>query len=81
MGASAVLQRPGIDLASLNLNVPSAPPLPIPGYNTAREAQYARRVKELEDELNTTRSELVKVVRLSMSFSLYHIDACGSWHL
>ncbi|KAF8162995.1 hypothetical protein B0H34DRAFT_794745 [Crassisporium funariophilum] len=56
MGASAMLQRPGppLDFSSLNINVPA---VPIPGINTGREAQYARRVKELEDELRLMRGE------------------------
>jgi hypothetical protein len=64
MGASAMLQqRPGppLDLSSLNINVP---PVPIPGINTGREAQYARRVKELEDELRLMRGENEKHVCL-----------------
>ena len=56
-------QRPGppLDLSSLNINVP---PVPIPGINTGREAQYARRVKELEDELRLMRGENEKHVCL-----------------
>jgi len=57
LGASTVLQqRPGppLDFSSLNINVPA---VPIPGINTGREAQYARRVKELEDELRLMRGE------------------------
>ena len=61
MGMS-LAQRQGsqFDLGSLNLNVP----LPVPGFNTAREAQYARRVKELEDEMKALRAELEKTVRV-----------------
>ncbi|KAF9483810.1 hypothetical protein BDN70DRAFT_918193 [Pholiota conissans] len=56
LGASAMLQRPAppLDFSSLNINVPA---VPIPGINTGREAQYARRVKELEDELRLMRVE------------------------
>ncbi|KAF8874631.1 hypothetical protein CPB84DRAFT_1966929 [Gymnopilus junonius] len=56
LGTSAILQRPGppLDFSSLNINVPA---VPIPGINTGREAQYARRVKELEDELRLMRVE------------------------
>ncbi|KAF9562160.1 hypothetical protein CPC08DRAFT_706887 [Agrocybe pediades] len=56
LGASAMLQRPGppLDFSSLNINVPA---VPIPGMTTGREAQYARRVKELEDELRLMRVE------------------------
>ncbi|KIK59694.1 hypothetical protein GYMLUDRAFT_226524 [Collybiopsis luxurians FD-317 M1] len=58
MGASLVGQRGQIapDFASLNLNVPASA-LPIPGIHTAREGQYMRRVKELEDELRAVRAE------------------------
>lgn len=59
MGASAVLQRPGVDFSNLNINVPA---VQIPGINSGREAQYARRVKELEDELRAVRSENEKHV-------------------
>jgi len=56
LGSSAMLQRPGppLDFSSLNINVPA---VPIPGITTGREAQYARRVKELEDELRLMRVE------------------------
>ncbi|KIK03837.1 hypothetical protein K443DRAFT_676492 [Laccaria amethystina LaAM-08-1] len=53
MGTSGLLQRPALDLSALN----SIPAVPIPGMNTGREAQYARRVKELEDELRAIRAE------------------------
>ncbi|KAF8061512.1 hypothetical protein FPV67DRAFT_283106 [Lyophyllum atratum] len=56
MGASIVGQRPGggLDFSSLNLNVPG---VPIPGITSGREAQYARRLKELEEELRGVRVE------------------------
>ncbi|PPQ89090.1 hypothetical protein CVT25_006462 [Psilocybe cyanescens] len=56
LGTSTMLQRPGppLDFSSLNIDVPA---VPIPGINTGREAQYARRVKELEDELRLMRVE------------------------
>ena len=56
-----MLQRPGppLDFSSLNINVP---PVPIPGITTGREAQYARRVKELEDELRLMKVENEKNV-------------------
>ncbi|PPQ64667.1 hypothetical protein CVT26_002757 [Gymnopilus dilepis] len=56
LGASAMMQRPGppLDFSNLNINVPAAP---IPGINTGREAQYVRRIKELEDELRLMRVE------------------------
>ena len=46
----------GLDLSSLNSN------LPIPGINATREAQYARRIKELEDEFRALRAENEKNV-------------------
>ena len=68
MGASFVGQRGQIapDFASLNLNVPASA-LPIPGIHTAREGQYMRRVKELEDELRAVRVENEKNVSISLS--------------
>lgn len=59
-----MLQRPAppLDFSSLNINVPA---VPIPGINTGREAQYARRVKELEEELRLMRVENDKNVSLS----------------
>ncbi|KAF5386747.1 hypothetical protein D9615_001828 [Tricholomella constricta] len=54
MGASMVGQRTGLDLSSLNLNVPA---VPLPGITSGREAQYARRLKELEEELRGVRAE------------------------
>jgi hypothetical protein len=61
------LHRHGADLSSLNLNYP-LPNISIPGFNTPREAQYARRVKELEDELRHARLELEKVVSGTSDF-------------
>lgn len=61
MGASTMAgQRPPIDLSSLNLNVP---PIPIPGLTPGREAQYTRRIKELEDEVRGLRADNEKQVR------------------
>ncbi|KAJ8699858.1 hypothetical protein PTI98_002937 [Pleurotus ostreatus] len=55
MGASTMAgQRPPVDLSSLNLNVP---PIPIPGLTPGREAQYTRRIKELEDEVRGLRAD------------------------
>ncbi|KAG5645004.1 hypothetical protein DXG03_007281 [Asterophora parasitica] len=55
MGASMVGQRTGgLDMSSLNLNVPG---IAIPGINSGREAQYARRVKELEEEIRGVKAE------------------------
>ena len=36
------------------MNVPA---IPVPGMNTAREAQYAKRIKELEEELRLMKVE------------------------
>jgi len=65
MGASLhAAQRTGqstFDLASLNLNLVPAPPPVVPiSTNRDREAQLSRRVKELEEELRTTRVESEK---------------------
>ncbi|KAF9264870.1 hypothetical protein L218DRAFT_972448 [Marasmius fiardii PR-910] len=54
LGASILGQRGPVDLSPLNLQPPALPP---PGINTPREAQYARRVKELEEELRNMRVE------------------------
>jgi hypothetical protein len=72
LGASALLQqRPGaLDFSSLNINVPA---VPIPGMNTGREAQYARRVKELEDELRLMRGENEKHVCFILFLSMSEI--------
>ncbi|KAF5391322.1 hypothetical protein D9757_002067 [Collybiopsis confluens] len=58
MGASIVGQRGQMasDFTQLNLNVPASA-FPIPGIHTAREGQYMRRVKELEEELRAVRVE------------------------
>ncbi|KAG7452703.1 uncharacterized protein BT62DRAFT_989790 [Guyanagaster necrorhizus] len=63
MGTSMNLQRTAMDL---NPHVPV--PLPIPGYHTAREAQYARRVKELEDDLRAVRVENEKHKAMIVKF-------------
>ncbi|KAG6813608.1 hypothetical protein H0H92_009225 [Tricholoma furcatifolium] len=53
MGASMIGQRQvNMDLNSLNV-----PNVPIPGITPNREAQYARRLKELDDELQSIRAE------------------------
>ncbi|PFH52376.1 hypothetical protein AMATHDRAFT_74173 [Amanita thiersii Skay4041] len=54
MGASGIVPRPGVDLPGLNANVPH---VPLPTLNTGREAQYLRRIKELEEEIRTVRAE------------------------
>lgn len=43
------------------------PQVPVPGFNTSREAQYARKVKELQDELVALRAELEKTVCILQS--------------
>ena len=65
-------QRPAppLDFSSLNINVPA---VPIPGINTGREAQYARRVKELEDELRLMRGENEKHVSFILFLSMFHL--------
>jgi len=60
MGASMMAPRSGgLDLNSLNSNLPI---VAIPGVNSTREAQYARRIKELEDEFRALRAENEKNV-------------------
>ncbi|KAF9533376.1 hypothetical protein CPB83DRAFT_845168 [Crepidotus variabilis] len=56
LGASTMLQRPGppLDLSSLNMNLPA---VPIPGISPNREAQYNKRIKELEEELRLMKVE------------------------
>jgi hypothetical protein len=44
----------GLDLGALNLNVPP----PMANVNPGREAQYSRRIRELEDELRAVKAEL-----------------------
>lgn len=73
MGASMVGgQRPGgMDFSSLNIN---APALPIPGITSAREAQYARRLKEVEEELRALRIENEKNVRGTFNLVIDYTD-------
>ena len=54
MGASVVGQQLLVPTSSVMRETP--------GIKTGREAQYARRVKELEDELRTVRLENDKQV-------------------
>ena len=56
LGASGIFPRPPQtpDFNNLNMNVPA---IPVPGMNTAREAQYAKRIKELEEELRLMKVE------------------------
>ncbi|KAK7466882.1 hypothetical protein VKT23_003945 [Stygiomarasmius scandens] len=66
MGASFVGRGP-MDFSSLNLNG-AAQALPIPGIHTAREGQYMRRVKELEEELRVARAENEKNKQMIAKF-------------
>ncbi|KIY51115.1 hypothetical protein FISHEDRAFT_38010, partial [Fistulina hepatica ATCC 64428] len=50
IGQSALLQRSPAELAAVGV----PPPIPLP---TGREAQYVRRIKDLEDELRGARAE------------------------
>jgi len=60
MGASMIGQRTGgMDFSTLNMNGPA---VPIPGITSAREAQYARRLKEVEEEMRLLRAENEKNV-------------------
>ncbi|KAF9036744.1 hypothetical protein BJ165DRAFT_1559775, partial [Panaeolus papilionaceus] len=72
LGASGILQRAGpqLELSGLNLNVPpvAIPPVAIPGLSTTREAQYAKRIKELEDELRLMRVENEKNKMMIVKF-------------
>ena len=65
MVSSAVVSRgpSAVDLASLNLNVPSPVPPPVPALTQGREAQLLRRIRELEDEVRVVRAEQEKQVR------------------
>jgi hypothetical protein len=58
MGASTTTSRPRVDSGSTNTNVP-------PNLANGREAQYLRRVKELEEEVRNLRNENEKNVCLS----------------
>ncbi|KAG6866083.1 hypothetical protein C0991_008835 [Blastosporella zonata] len=65
MSASMVGQRPGgmpggLDFNGLNV--------PIPGMSSGREAQYARRLKELEEELQGVRVENEKHKAMIVKF-------------
>jgi hypothetical protein len=57
------------DFNNLNMNVPA---IPIPGINTAREAQYTKRIKELEEELRLMKVESDKNVS-------YAVLTCLLW--
>ncbi|KAJ3921131.1 hypothetical protein F5877DRAFT_89056 [Lentinula edodes] len=59
--------HPPPDFASVNLNVPASA-LPIPGIHTAREGQYMRKVKELEEELRSLRNENEKNKAMIVKF-------------
>lgn len=63
ISASGMLppRQTGADMSVLNFAKPpapvSAPAVPIPAIKAGREAQYTKRIKELEDELRAVRSE------------------------
>ncbi|KIY67716.1 hypothetical protein CYLTODRAFT_431207 [Cylindrobasidium torrendii FP15055 ss-10] len=59
MGASVTLPR-------IDASTPG--PVPLPGYQTAREGQYARRVKELEGELTSVKAENEKHKEMIVKF-------------
>ncbi|TFY58160.1 hypothetical protein EVJ58_g6586 [Rhodofomes roseus] len=64
--------QPGIDLASLNINVPAVPP-PVAALNPGnpgrdREAQLVRRVRELEEEVRTLKAENEKQKAMIVRF-------------
>ncbi|KAH9934881.1 uncharacterized protein B0H18DRAFT_951400 [Fomitopsis serialis] len=64
--------QPGIDLASLNINVPPVPP-PVAALNPGnpgrdREAQLVRRVRELEEEVRTLKAENEKQKAMIVRF-------------
>lgn len=61
-----------INLPRQTIDASFTSPVPLPGYQTAREAQYARRVKELEDDLRALRSENEKHVRTT-------VHSCSLW--
>ena len=62
MGTSTTTSRPRVDSGSTNGNVP---PIAPPNLANGREAQYLRRVKELEEEVRNLRNENEKNVCLS----------------
>ncbi|KIK93504.1 hypothetical protein PAXRUDRAFT_828896 [Paxillus rubicundulus Ve08.2h10] len=63
MGASFISQRPGgqqptVDLTALNINIPTVPaPMAALTAGRDREAQLLRRIRDLEEELRTVRTE------------------------
>ena len=63
LGATAQAAVPPVDFPALTLNVPPPPPSPATPGRDRNEAQLIRRVRELEEELRTVRSENEKQVR------------------
>ncbi|EAU88164.2 hypothetical protein CC1G_03836 [Coprinopsis cinerea okayama7 len=55
MSASGMLPRPNSDMSLLNFG--KHPAVPIPSLKPNREAQYTKRIKELEEELRAMRAE------------------------
>ncbi|KAG6829989.1 hypothetical protein H0H87_009596, partial [Tephrocybe sp. NHM501043] len=68
MGASMLGQRPGTMPGGLDLNGLNVPTVPLPGMSSGREAQYARRLKELEEELQSVRAENEKNKAMIVKF-------------
>ncbi|KAI0781145.1 hypothetical protein BD413DRAFT_22235 [Trametes elegans] len=75
MVSSNVLPRqtqppPAVDIAGLNINVPSPVPSPVPALNAGRERdhQLTRRVRELEDEVRNLRAENEKQKAMIVRF-------------
>jgi hypothetical protein len=75
MSASGMLPRPNSDMSLLNFG--KHPAVPIPSLKPNREAQYTKRIKELEEELRAMRAENEKNVssRMQSSTSKWLTDA------
>ncbi|KAH9946287.1 uncharacterized protein BXZ73DRAFT_95791 [Epithele typhae] len=71
MISSNILQRPAqspVDIASLNINVPTPPAVPAPVAPRDRDPQLVRRVRELEDEVRSLRVENEKQKAMIVRF-------------
>ncbi|KAG6891037.1 hypothetical protein C0992_010699 [Termitomyces sp. T32_za158] len=64
MGASIIGQRP----VNMDFNTLNMPTVAIPGITSGREAQYSRRLKELEDEVQSLRAENEKHKAIIVKF-------------
>ena len=68
MGASTVMprqsgQQPIVDLSALNINLPAVPaPMTALNVGRDRETQLLSRIRELEEEVRTVRTENDKQV-------------------